>query len=122
MTISRKYRSDRMFKRPHIKGNVFTYTMSGQYKSFDGNCYAQLFAKNSFLVDAYTMKKKSLAGQLLGYFISNFRVVDHLVCYRSKDQTSKGTNFMKEIQKQGIDLHVTKKDRHNQSKVEGVIR
>ena len=96
MTISRKYRSDRIFKRPHIKGAIFTDTISGQYKSFDGNRYAQLFAKNSFFLDAYTMKKKSLSGQGLGEFISNFRVIDHLVCYGSKDQTSKGTDFMKE--------------------------
>ena len=29
---------------------------------------------------------------------------------------------MKEFRKHGIDLHVTEPDRHNQSKVEGVIR
>ena len=48
--------------------------------------------------------------------------MDRLVCDRYKEQTSKGTDFMKEVQKHRIDLQATDPDRHNQSKVEGVIR
>ena len=48
--------------------------------------------------------------------------MDRLVCDGSKDQTSKGKDFMKETQKRGIDIHATEPDFHNQSKVEGVIR
>ena len=68
------------------------------------------------------MEKNILAGQGPMEFIVNFGVMDRLVCNGSKVQTSKGTDFMKEIRKHGIDLHVTNPDYHNQSNVEGVIR
>ena len=48
--------------------------------------------------------------------------MERLVCDGSKEQILKGTDFMKEVQRHGIDLHVTDLDRHNQSKVEGKIR
>ena len=48
-------------------------------------------------------------------------VMECLVCDRSKEQTSKGTDFVKEVRKHRIDLQVTELDCHNQSKVEGVI-
>ena len=48
--------------------------------------------------------------------------MDSLVCDGSEEQTSKETDFMKDVQNHGIDLHVTKPDRHHQSKVGGVIR
>ena len=68
------------------------------------------------------MDKKSLAGQGLREFIGYFGVMGRLVCNRYKEQTSKGTYFMIEIQKHGINLHFTKPDHHNQSKGEVVIR
>ena len=67
-------------------------------------------------------RKNSAAGQVLRYFISDFWVIDRLVCDGSKYTTSKGTFFLKEVQKHGIDLHITKPDCHNQSRVKGVIR
>ena len=96
--------------------------MLGRYNSFDGNNYAQVFANNSFFAATYPMDKKSLAGQGLRDFIDDFEVMDRLVCNGSNEKTSKGTDFMKEVQKHGIDLHVTDPDRHNQSKFEGLIR
>ena len=39
MTISRGYRSNRMFERPCIKRTIFIDTMAGRYKSLDGNQY-----------------------------------------------------------------------------------
>ena len=68
------------------------------------------------------MEKNSLSGQVLRKLIADFGVTDRLFCDGSKDHTAKGTDFIKEVQKNGIDLHVTKPGRHNQSKVEGVIR
>ena len=45
-----------------------------------------------------------------------------LVCDVSKEQTSKEADFMEEVRKHGIDLHVNDTDCHNKSKIEGVIR
>ena len=99
-----------MFERPHIKGEIFTDTTAGWYKSLDGNRYVQVFTDYSFFAATYPMEKKSLAGQGLREFISDFGVIDRLVCDRSKDQTSKGTGFMKELQKHRVYLHITKPD------------
>ena len=109
-----------MFERPHIKGAIFTDTMTGRYTSLGGNRYARVFANDSFFADAYSMEKNILAGQGMREFIRNFGVMDRLVCDISKEQTSKGTDFMTEFYKHRIDLYVTDPDRHNQSKVEVV--
>ena len=79
MPISRRYRADRMFEQPHIKGMIFTDTMAGRYKFLNINCYAQVFANYYFFDAAYPMEKKSLAGQGLREFIRNFGVMERLV-------------------------------------------
>ena len=95
--------------------------MAGRCKSLDSNHYAQGFSNDSFFFATYPMDNKGLVGQWLRGFIAGFGFMDHLVCDGSKEQTSKGTDFMKEVRKHGIDLHITQLDRQNQSKVEGVI-
>ena len=40
----------------------------------------------------------------------------------SKEQTQKGTTFMKEIRRNDIDYHVSEPGLHNQNPSEGVIR
>ena len=62
------------------------------------------------------MEKNSISGQGLREFIRNFGVIDRLVCEGSKDQTSKGTDFIKKVRKHGIDLHVSKPDHRNQKR------
>ena len=84
-----------MFEQPRIKGGIFTETKAGWYKSLDKNCYAQVFSNDSLFAAAYTMDKKSLAGQELEEFITNFGIMDRLACNISKEHTSKGTGFMK---------------------------
>ena len=122
LPLSRRYRADRMFERPRLKDVVFTDTMDGQYKSLDGNCHAQIFANKDFFAAAYPMEKKSDAGAGLQQFISDFGVPDTLLCDGSKEQTGKRTTFREQVRKHAIDLQVTEPYRHNQSKVEGVIR
>ena len=53
MPILIRYRPNRIFERPCIKGGIFTDTMEGQYKSFDGNFYAQVFTNNSCFAATY---------------------------------------------------------------------
>ena len=55
MTISVRYMFERMFERPLIKGEIFTDTMAGRYKSLDGNCYDQIFSNKYFFAAAYPM-------------------------------------------------------------------
>ena len=96
--------------------------MGGWHKSLDGNKYAQVFANDSFFAVYYPMEKKSSAGQALKQFIAEFGVPDRIICDSSGEQTGKRTEFAATVRKHGIDLHLMEPDRHNQSKVEGVIR
>ena len=122
LPLARRYRVDRMFIRPRIRGTIYTDTMNGRYKSLDGNKHAQIFANESFFATAYPMEHKSSAGQVLKQFISDFGIPNKLVCDGAAEQVGKRTEFQATVRKHAIDLHVTEPHCHNQSKVEGIVR
>ena len=68
------------------------------------------------------MESKGHAGDALKQFVTDFGVVDKIICDGSKEQTKCGTTFMEQIRKHNIDIHITEPHWHNQSKVDGVIR
>jgi len=68
------------------------------------------------------MDSKSKAGDALRVFCEEFGVPEHLTMDGSKEQTNKGTEFIKQIRKHNIDYHITEPERHNQNPAEGVIR
>ena len=121
LLLAQWYQVDRMFIRLRICGTIYMDTMNGRYKSLDGNKHAQIFANESFFATAYPMEHKSSAGQALKQFISNFSIPDKLVCDGAAEQVGKRTEFQSTVQKHAIDLHVTKPQHDNQSKVEGVV-
>ena len=106
LPMARRYRADRMFERPRIKGVVYTDTMDGQYKSLDGNGHAQVFANKDFFAVAYPIEKKSGAGDALKQFISDYGVPDTILCDGLKEQTGKRTTFRELVRKHAIDLQV----------------
>ena len=111
-----------MYERPRIRSTIYTNTMGGWHKSLDGNKYAQVFVNDSFFAVSYPMDKKNSAGQALKQFIADFGVPDRIICDGSGEQMGKRTEFTATARKHGIDINLTEPDRHNQSKVEGVIR
>ena len=42
--------------------------------------------------------------------------------YGAPDQVGQNSEFMKEVQKQGIDFQVIETEQHNQNPAEGIIR
>ena len=122
LPLSHQYRADRMYERPQIRGTIYMDTMGGRHKSLDGNRYSQVFTNDSFFAVSYPMDKKSSAGQALKQFIAEFGIPDRIVCDGLGEQMGKRMEFTATVRKHGIDLHLTEPDRHNQSKVEGVIR
>ena len=68
------------------------------------------------------MEHKSSASQALKQFISDFSILDKLLCDGAAEQVGKRTELQSMVQKHAIDLHVTKPHRHNQSKAEGIVR
>ena len=63
-----------------------------------------------------------MRGQALKEFISDFGVPDRITCDGASEQVRKRTKFMAQVQKHHIDLSLSEPGRHNQSKVEQVIR
>lgn len=68
------------------------------------------------------MDKKSKVRDALKVFCAEFRVPQKLTFDGSKEQTSKGTEFMKQIQSNGVDYHIMEPEQHNQNPAEGVVR
>ena len=72
LPLSRRYRADRVFERPLLRGDFYTDTMDGRIKSLDGNRYAQVVANKDFFAVAYPMANKSSAGDSLRRFIHEY--------------------------------------------------
>ena len=68
------------------------------------------------------MDSKSKAGDGLNLLYQEFGVPDKLNFDGSKEQSCKGTIFMKEVHRQGIGYHISEPEIHNNNPVEGVIR
>jgi hypothetical protein len=96
--------------------------MDGRVKSLDGNRYAQVFANGSFFAEVYPMASKADAGQALKTFALELGVPEELTVDGSKEQTKKGTDFMKCCRRNDIRLQRTEPERPNQNPAEGVIR
>ena len=122
LPLSRRYRVDRVFSRKTLAGDWSTDTMDARCKSREGNKYAQVFANKSYFARIYPMDSKKKAGNALRLFCQEFGVPERLTFDGSKEQTKKGTEFMKQIRTHDIDYHISEPGMHNQNPVEGVIR
>ena len=81
--------------------------MHGHYKSLDGNRYAQVFATEDFFAAAYPMEAKSMAGDALKEFITDFGVPDKIVMDGAAGQTGRKTTFVQQVRKHHIDFHLS---------------
>ena len=122
LPLSRRYRADRVFERPLLRGQFSTDTVDGKCKSIDGNRYAQLFATKELFTAVYPMETKSMAGEGLRQFIHEYGRPEHLTFDGSKEQNGRKTEFMKNIRKYAIDYKVSEPERPNHNFAEGVIR
>ena len=85
LPLARRYKADRMFELPRLRGDWFTDTLDGRCKSKDGNKHAQVFANKSYSAAVFPMEKKSQAGEALGTFCKTFGVPDRLIFDGSKE-------------------------------------
>ena len=95
-----------MYKRPRLKGIVYTDSLHGHLKLLDGNKYTQIFATEDFFAAAYPMDTKAMAGDVLKEFISNFGVPVKIVMDGAGEQAGKKTTFMEQVRKHHIDIHL----------------
>ena len=122
LPLSRRYRADRVFDKPLLRGDFYTDTMDGRCKSIAGNRYAQVFANKDFFGFAYPLSKKSEAGDALRQFVNDFGRPEKLTFDGSQEQCGRKTEFMTNIRKYFINHHITEPYRPNHNFAEGVIR
>ena len=106
LPLSRRYRVDRVFSRKTLNGDWSTDTLDGRCKSLEGNRYAQVFANKHYFSRIYPMDSKKKAGDTLRLFCQEFGVPEKLIFDGSKEQTEKGTEFMKQIRTHNINHHI----------------
>jgi Reverse transcriptase (RNA-dependent DNA polymerase) len=122
MPLSRRYRADRIFENPLLRGQFYTDTLDGRCKSLDGNSYAQVFATKDLFAVVYPMASKSMAGEGLRQFVHDYGRPEHLTYDGAGEQCGRKTEFMKNIRKYSINHRTTERDRPNHNFAEGVIR
>ena len=122
LPLSRRYRADRVFQKPLLRGDFYTDTMDGRCKSVNGNRYAQVFANKDFFAVAFPLTAKSGAGDALRQFINEYGRPERLTFDGSQEQCGRKTEFMSNIRKYSIDFHITEPYRPNHNFAEGVIR
>ena len=115
LPLVRRYCADMMYERPRFRGTVYTDSMHGHYMSFNGNRYAQVFATEELFAAAYPMEVKSMAGDGLKEFITDYRVPDMIVMDGAAEQMGRKTTFMQQVRKHHTDFHLAKPERYNQS-------
>ena len=122
MPLGRRYRADRNFDKPRLRGDWSTDTLDGRVVSKAGNRYGQVFANKSYFAAIYPMDSKGKAGEALRIFCQEFGVPYKLTFDGSQEHNGKRTEFMHQIRKNDIEYHVIDPERHNENPDEGVIR
>ena len=70
----------------------------------------------------YPIYSKIKSVYAMKLFCQEFGVPEKLTFYGSKEQACKGTIFIKDVCRQGIDYHISEPDLHNQNPDESFIR
>ena len=120
--FSRRYRADRHFDRPTLKGKWHIDYMFGRTRSLDEDVAAQVFANKDYFFTANLTESKKLCRKALNTFCKKFGVPEKLTFYGTKEQVKSGIYFIKVILEYEIIPHVIEPDKHNQNRVEGFIR
>ena len=68
LPLSRRYKADRHFNRPTLKGKWYTDYAFGRTKSLDGNVGAQVFANKECFCNACPTSSKKFCGKDLQIF------------------------------------------------------
>jgi hypothetical protein len=120
LPLARRYRADRRYIVPHIKGKVSTDTLHADVKSLTGMKYAQVYWKKGGLSAVYPMKDKTgdSIGNSLHSFCHEFGAPEWLTHDGAAAQVRANTRFQQMMRRYDILSHVTEKDRPNQNPVE----
>jgi hypothetical protein len=78
LPLSRRFRTDLVYRKPRLKGRFYTDTVYGRHSSLTGNKCMQVFVTRSFFAVAYPMETKSYASFGAGGFVLFVRITHRL--------------------------------------------
>jgi hypothetical protein len=123
MSLSRRYRTDRMYNQRKLRNQKFyTDALFRKCKSITNNTCAQISANEAYFVKAYPMERKSMAGLASRQFIRDYGVPEQSTSDGAVEQTGPKTEFMSNVRKHHIEHHISEPHRPQQNRAESVIR
>ena len=91
MPLAKRYRSEKMYEKPQLRGEWFTDTLNGRVISKDENRYGKVFANRGLFAHIYPMDTKRKSGDALRTFFQEFGVPDKLKFDGLKEQGQRKT-------------------------------
>ena len=124
LPLARRYRADRMFLRPRLKGKFSTDTAYFNHKSIRGNIASQIYFHKSGFYSCHHLSKvdDKQVGPTLKKFIAEYGIPEHLTMDGAAVQVGRNTSFMETINRATIDYHISRPYRPEENPAEGGIR
>ena len=122
LPLDSKYCIYIVFKRNVLKVKRQCDTMNRRCKSMYGDKYSQVFENNAYFSKVYPKNLNIKAWDALNLLFQEFGVPWKLTFDGFKEQSYKGTTFIKEVHSQVIDYHISDPEYQNYNPVEGVIQ
>ena len=97
LPFNTRYRMDRVFTRKTMQCQWMCDTMNGGLKSIDDKQFAQVFSNNVYFSKVYPTDSKRNPGYALKLFCQELYVLYKMIFDGYKEQSCKGTTFMKEV-------------------------
>ena len=124
LPLARRYRADRMFDRPRLRGKFSTDTGYFKCVSLRGNIASQVYFHKCGFYAVYHLSKvdDTQVGPTLPRFISEFGIPEQLTMDGAAVQVGRKTTFMDTIRRANIDHHISGPYRPEENPAEGGIR
>lgn len=124
LPLARRYRADRMFERPRLKGKFSTDTAYFKHKSLRGYIASQVYFHKSgfYFIHHLSAVNDSQVGPSLSRFISEYGIPDKLTMDGAAVQVGRNTTIMETVRRANIDHHVSGPYRPEENPAEGGIR
>ena len=124
LPLARRYRANRMYDRPRLKGKFSTDTGYFPCRSLRGNIASQIYFHKCGFYANYNIQEVNDAhiGPTLPRFISEYGIPEHLTMDGAQVQVGRKTKFMDTIRRANIDHHISRPRRPQENPAEGGIR
>ena len=109
LPLARRYRADRMFERPRLKGKFSTDTAYFKHKSLGGYIASQVYYHKCgfYFVHHLSAVNDAQVGPSLPRFISEYGIPVKLTMDGAAIQVGRNTTIMETVRRANIDYHIS---------------